>query len=76
MMNNYFYSKDDTSRLILSLGHLGELKLPFWLDMSFLPHLVHLFLVFLDFGGNSVGCNLPVDLIQIAQYLKMFSIHS
>ena len=30
----------------------------------------------LDFEGKSIGCNLPPDLIQIAQYLKMFSIHS
>ena len=44
-----------------------------------LPHLVSLVSltsVLLDFEGNSVGCNLPADLIQIAQYLKMFSIHS
>ena len=31
----------------------------------------------LGFEGDSVGCNLPpLDFIQIAQYLKMFSIHS
>ena len=47
----------------------------YFFTLSSSSHLSSNFSVF-RFEGNSVGCNLPVDFIQIAQYLKMFSIHS
>ena len=75
---------DFTIRLMLFPDYLrriiGEIWLIccFWIIMTFFYSFWSNgeLWCFLNFEGNSVGCNLPVDLIQIAQYLKMFSIHS